>query len=549
MALGAAAHFAQQGWPISSTLQTASALRVRNIRDGVSWSDIERTAGEYDFSAPSVSYVDGVVQQGMPMTLVLAGGNPNYDQGHTPYSDAGREAFARWIVAVLDRFPSVSAIEIGNEYNAQNFVTGPVANADYGQRQVYYAKMLKAVHGAVKAKHPRVRILGGAALGIPVGYYKVLFDEGALNWMDELVIHPYTTEPEQFSRQLAQLKRAMGDKVRPIYATEFSRQLDSRKATADYLVKMVSVMAEAGVAGADWYALLQQGPADALWYKQVALSDLAGNLTEVGRGFQMMQTKVLSQGTPVRVSIDDFTYAYQFGRNVIVLWGEPRSFSFKGQAQFYDSTGQPVEQATTIDQNSPIVIVSQEPIVIGCNLILDATALVADSFDQFDYENSASKSGNYAGRWAYYAFSVARSRLEPLSGLGGGEVPWSHWTPFVSDPWRRPLAIQPESLQPADFSADSRFDPYKVVLRYTAQQDQTVAIQTTWSVSDQSLDGMDLTVKLNDSNVATTLLSGVSRNRWSDVRLRSGDKLDFYIGQNITINGDMVNYRIKLYRS
>lgn len=548
MALGVATHFAQQGWPIS-TLQAASAISARNIRDGLSWSDIEKTAGQYDFSAPSVSYVDSVADRGMPITLVLQGGNPNYDQGHTPHSDAGREAFARWTLAVLDRFPRVSAIEIGNEFNSQDFVTGPVAAAEYGQRQVYYAKMLKAVYEAVKPKHPRVRILGGAAHSIPVGYYKVLFDEGALNWMDGLVIHPYTTDPEQFSRQLARLKAAMGDKERPIYATEFSRHLDSRKETADYLVKMAAVMAEAGVAGADWYALRQQGPADALWYKEVALSDFSGNLTEVGRGFQMMQTKALSQGTPVRLLIDDFTYAYKFGSNVVVMWGEPRSFSFKGQAQFYDSTGQLVAQATTIDQNSPIVIVSQEPIVVGCNLVLSATPLVADSFDQFDYENSAIKSGSYAGRWAYYGFSVARSRLEPLSGLGGGEVSWSHWTPFVSDLWRRPLAIQAGSLQPADFSAESRFDPYKVVLRYTAQQDQIVGIRTSWRVSDQSLDGMDLTVKLNDSTLAATLLRGQTTNTWSDVRLRSGDKLDFYIGQNSTITGDTLNYRIKLYRS
>ena len=547
LTLGAATHFAQ-GWPLSA-LQAAKTIGAASVRDGVSWSDIELTPGNYNFTSPYVSFVDGVVQSGVPITLVLQGGNPNYDNGYTPYTDAGRAAFARFAVATLDRFPSVKAIEIGNEFNSQDFVTGPVKDAAYGDRQVYYAKMLKSVYDAVKAKHPNVMVLGGAAHSIPVGYYKVLFEQGALDTMDGIVIHPYTTEPEQLGRQLDVLRAAMGAKQRPIYATEFSIQVDSQKATADYLTKMVSVMAAANVAGADWYALRQQGPANALWFKQVGLSTFSGELTLPGRAFQMMTQKVLNQGAAKRFAIDDFTYAYTFGANTMVIWGEPRSFSFNGSARFYDSTGQEIAKPDRIAADSPITIVSQSPITLGGNLVLSDSGLVADSFDQFDYTNQTIRTGDYAGRWSYYDYSIQRQVLEPLSGLGGGEVIWTSWFPFISDLWRRPLFVLPGSLQVADFSNATTPDAYKVVLRYTSEKDQAVAIKASWTIAAQSADGMDVLVRVNGQTVATAVGKGTLTTNLSGVALRRGDKVDFVVGQNATINGDGMDYRIKIYRS
>ncbi len=548
MAIGAATHF-QQGWDIAA-LQWAKDVGAGDVRDEISWSEVESSPGRYVFTSPRASYIDAVASSGVKLTLLLQGGNPNYDGGNTPYSDAGRAAFAKFAVAVLDRFPSVKTIEIGNEYNGDDFVTGPVRNAAYGDRQNYYALMLKAVHDAVKAAHGDVKILGGAAHSIPVGYYKVLFDKGALDNMDGIVIHPYTTDPEQFSRQIQILKAAMGSKQRPIYVTEYARELDSESDTADYLVKMTAAMAASGVAGADWYALRQEGTADALWYKKVALTTFAGALTKPGQAFRLMAKQVLNQGAAKQIAIDDFTYAYAFGDKVMVLWGAPRSLSFSGSAKFYNAQGEAIANPGQISQDSPIVIVSDAPITYGGNLTLGASGLVADSFDQFDYQNTPIASGSYQGRWAYYDFSMQRSALEPMSGFGGGELSSTAWTPYISDNWRRPFFIQPNTMMPVDFGDASNPNVYKAVLRYTAARAQTLVIKGTWQVQSGSVDGVDLTVAVNGKPVLTTAFNGRYDMNIPGVTVAPGDTIDFALGTNATAaGGDATFYRIKLFGS
>lgn len=548
MTLGAATHF-QQGWNIA-VLQYAKAVGAGDVRDEISWSDVEQTAGTYTFSSPRTAYIDSVASSGVKTTLLLQGGNRNYDGGDTPYTDAGRAAFGRFAVAVLDRFPSVKTIEIGNEFNGNDFVSGPVKNAGYGDRQNYYALMLKAVHDAVKAKHPDVKILGGAAHSIPVGYYKVLFDKGALDNMDGIVIHPYTTEPEQFARQIQVLKTAMGSKPLPIYATEYAREIDSAPDTASYLVKMTAAMAAAGVAGADWYALTQEGPANAIWYKKVALTTFSGALTQPGQAYKLMATQVLNQGPAKQVAIDDFTYGYTFGDKVMVLWGAPRTLNFSGSAKYYNGQGEAIAKPDAISQDNPVVIVSDTPITYGGNLTLGSTGLVADSYDQFDYLNTPVTSGAYQGRWAYYDYSVQRLVLEPMSGFGGGEVSWASWTPFITDYWRRPFFIQANSMAPVDFGNASSPNVYKAVLRYTAARSQSLTIKGAWDVQAESADGVDVTVQLNGKSILTTVFKGHYDMNIPGVTVNPGDRIDFVLGPNATVaGGDVTTYRIKIYGS
>ncbi len=287
MVLGAATAFAQQGWDFS-ILDTARSIGATTLRDGVSWSDIETTAGTYQFSSANVNYLDTLITKGFLVTLLVSDSNPLYDGGNTVYTDAGRAAYAKYVVATLDRFPGVKSVEISNEYNAFNFVTGPVLTGGYGLRQQYYYDMLRTVYAAVKAIHPNVKVLGGAAIDIPVGYFKPLFALGALNYMDGITIHPYDTDPEQLEKQLGILRTAMGTTPRPIYVTEFAKEVDSIPDTASYLVKATTVMATSGVAEADWYALRQQGSASNIWYKNVALASFSGQLLAPGQAFQMM---------------------------------------------------------------------------------------------------------------------------------------------------------------------------------------------------------------------------------------------------------------------
>lgn len=145
MVLGTATAFGQQAWDFS-ILQTAKSIGSMAVRDGVGWTEIEKSPGVYQFTSPGAKWMDTVINNGFPVTLLFDNTNPLYDGGKTPYTDAGRAAYAKYIVATLDRFPRVKTIEIGNEYNAFNFVTGPVLDDRYPARQKYYYEMLKTVY-------------------------------------------------------------------------------------------------------------------------------------------------------------------------------------------------------------------------------------------------------------------------------------------------------------------------------------------------------------------------------------------------------------------
>ncbi|MFB4247322.1 hypothetical protein ACE1XZ_22385, partial [Bacillus subtilis] len=153
-------------------------IGAMTFRDGINWERIERSEGVYDFSDPRLAYINEAAKEGIDVTLVFNWGNVLYDGGFTPYTDAGRAAFADFIVATLDHYDSIKSIEIGNEFNGNNYINGPVLKAGYELRDDYYAALIDAVYAKVKAGHPDVTVLGGATHSIPVGYLKSLFEHG-----------------------------------------------------------------------------------------------------------------------------------------------------------------------------------------------------------------------------------------------------------------------------------------------------------------------------------------------------------------------------------
>lgn len=547
MVLGTATAFGQQAWDFS-ILQTAKSIGSMAVRDGVGWTEIEKSPGVYQFTSPGAKWMDTVIDNGFPVTLLFDNTNPLYDGGKTPYTDAGRAAYAKYIVATLDRFPRVKTIEIGNEYNAFNFVTGPVLDDGYPARQKYYYEMLKTVYTSVKSSHPDVKVLGGAAIAIPVGYFKQLFALGGLNYMDGIVVHPYTTDPEQLEKQLGVLRTAMGASAKPIHITEFAQELDSVPDTADYLVKSVAVMASAGVAEADWYALRQQGGANDIWYKNVALASFSGAILPPGQGFKVMSTQVLAKGAGRRIATDAFTYAYQFGQNAMVLWGDPRSLTVKASAKYYNSQGIEIAQPTAINTKTPIIVVSDTPLALGDNVVLGASLLVADSYDQFNFTNDGTS--RFEGPWSYFALGVRSQVYTQAYTQGGGEVSSSDWMPYIGIDWLRPFNINANRVSPVDYNTGGSPDAYKAVMRYTSPLDGRFDLAATWDVNANSADGIDITVMLNSQTVFSNVVTRHYDMSIKGLTLKQGDVLSIIVGPNKNATGtDTTDYRIKLYRA
>jgi hypothetical protein len=536
MILGAQTHFSQ-GWSID-LLKEARRLGATSIRDSIRWGQTEVAVGVYDFSHSSASWLDAALAAGTRVTLVFPGnGNSLYDGGHSVYTDHGRAAFAKFIAATLRRFPGVDAIEIGNEYIGQNSVNGPIAKKEpMGRRDEFYAEMLAAVDRQLDQEGISVSVIGGAAHSIPVDWFSDLKANGAFAHMDAVAIHPYTTAPEQFEAQIAVLRKAMGDTQLPIAVTEFGqgfRRLDEAPA---YLAKMVAIMAAAHIDRASWYALARQKN-----FPNMELYDPARRQdTPAGKAFAFFE-QLLGRGHVRKVAVNDFTYLYSFGSSAAVIWGDPRALTLGEGVRGFDLAGTRIENfAGRIDETTPIVLIGTEPLVVGENVKLGASATVADSFDQFDVANNSGSKG----AWSYFAQS-ANGKLSALKTMGGGVRAGEGWTPYLGHPGMRPLFIGATSLSPVDFG-------YRIVERFTSRRDQTVSIQGHWDVADGSVDGIRLTIKhgqtvLHDQVVFDPKNGHVLDLQLSGIALKSGDTIDFIVGSNETARGsDRTQRRITI---
>jgi hypothetical protein len=254
LTLGVQTHFSQ-GWPVS-VLDNASALGTVAIRDSLAWARGEPSPGAYAI-AENDRHLELICERGWDAMLTLVPVNPNYDRGQTVHTEDGRRAFARYIRVLLDQTPDcIVAIEVGNEINGENGITGPARSDIPG----FYTALLRAVRDEIKPAHPEVFILGGSTNVIGIGFLESLFEAGALDAMDAVVVHPYRAQAEGVDVEIDRLKQAMerhgGEK--PIWATEFSDNYETPELAAAGLIKMVALMSASQVERAYWYALLDQ---------------------------------------------------------------------------------------------------------------------------------------------------------------------------------------------------------------------------------------------------------------------------------------------------
>jgi hypothetical protein len=121
--------------------------------------------------------------------------------------------------------------------------------------------MLKDAYTAIKAERPDVQVLGGAMNGIPIPYAEKLFKDGALDYMDAIVIHNYggsASSVEANIRQLVDLmKKYNNGQAKPIWVTEFGDWSDKtlvRDEEAAHLTKTYAMfLNQPEIARAYWY--------------------------------------------------------------------------------------------------------------------------------------------------------------------------------------------------------------------------------------------------------------------------------------------------------
>lgn len=505
MKLGVATHF-EQGWG-TEWLAKAKSVGADLIRDEQGWGKIELTRGNYEFPASQSNYLQLAASERIPALLVFTSGNTLYDSGYTPYTAEGRQAYANYIAAVLNKYgPAVKEIEVWNEFNGN--YTGPGA----ADRTQSYTQLLKTVWDTVKPLHPDVQILGGSTNAIGTGAIESLFKLGALSYMDGVVVHPYRNNPEHVDDELFHLQDVMAKygAVKPIYATELSNNFANAAEAPAWMVKMVTLLSSAKVAEADWYSLV-----DEPWFQNMGLFTPGGEAKPAAAAFSFMQT-LLDKGDAIRVNPnDDLTPIYRYGADTFVMWSVGQNVSFTPGSHVYNAMGQEIAAPTKLGMT---------PVVVKGGYTLGDTNVVADSLMQFN-----------EGDWQYFAknSSGAMTKLE--------NIDWE-WTSFLGTKWTNPLRVNADAVTPFGDASN----PIQVVERFVSDRAQTIKINATWKTGTG--DGVDLHVLVNNVEVLTKVFQGAFSLDGYTVNLKAGDKLDFALGPNQLFGGDDTDRRITLYR-
>lgn len=514
------------------------------VRDGMAWNQIEAVRGTYNFSGLRAEYIDRLVAAGVdPIVMLLPSGNPLYAGGKTVTAEADIAAFADFAVALLDRFGGLKRIEIGNEFNGVNFVSGPAATSNMPARAEYYTRILSAVEARVAETHPDVEIIGGSLHSVPVGFVEHLAAAGAFAHMDSLALHPYKLGPEQVGDALetlnAMLDTLPSDQRPDIVITEFGQTLPDGHLVenTDYLAKMAVVFGDQGVTDAVWYSLVDEN--DAPHANMGLFHDATSGNPALGT-FQFL-VPLLSQASPQRLDTDGLIQVYDLGQDTWLVWGSTQDVAVTGDGvAFFDAGGKPIAR---------IGAISSHPVFVrGENVAFETGPghVIADSYYQFDLQQGPDSP------WSYYGLKVLGTVQTLVGGLelfGGQDRVNEVWNPFLGNSNWRPFRMDAAALVPVVFndgSSGGKLNERRTVERFTADAPMLVDVVGSWSVGAESTDGIGVTISRHGVVLLRETGSGDLDALLRGITLAAGDRLDFIVDGNGSSSGDTTQRQIRV---
>jgi len=179
--LGVNIHF-YQGNDDDWSMIGAAGLGI--VRMDVSWNSIEKKPGEYDFSAHD-RLISQLKDRNIRLLFIIDYGNPLYDEGLAPFSEAGREAYKRFCTALVSRYAGKNIIwELWNEPNLDHFWR-PRASVDD------YITWCQTVVPVIRENDPTAAIVGPAISSFDIPFLEDCFQRGLLELVDGITVHPY----------------------------------------------------------------------------------------------------------------------------------------------------------------------------------------------------------------------------------------------------------------------------------------------------------------------------------------------------------------------
>lgn len=206
---GAQIHFTR---PDHREAAQLAASGMRFVRKDLFWHEVEQEPGVYNFSGPGYdALVAALAAHDIRIIFILDYGNALYDGGHSPHSDAGRAAFARFAAAAARRYRGRGIIwEIWNEPNLREFWSPDPHAYHYGLLAIRAA-------AAIRRADPTALVIAPALCGYDWPYWETLGEMGLFQHVDAVSVHSYgVPQPEAIIDSYLQL-RALIDAYSPAW--------------------------------------------------------------------------------------------------------------------------------------------------------------------------------------------------------------------------------------------------------------------------------------------------------------------------------------------
>ncbi|HRU54622.1 MAG TPA: cellulase family glycosylhydrolase [Candidatus Sumerlaeia bacterium] len=245
---------AQTVWPVNPDIVTIlDRMKEGKIQwarfDLCWWGLCEREKGVYNFTHPNHPGYEGwntdrainlLHERGIEPFPILCYGNELYDNNQGPFSDEGRTAFGNFCYAAAARYKtSVYYWEIWNEPNLLQF-WGRAPSA------IDYTLLVKVAAARIREANPDAVIAGGVTSGIDKTYLEICFQNGLLDAVDVVTIHPYRfTKPESVNTEYAALRSIMAkytSRSVPLWSGEWGYNTCSHQMSVKSQAKALSRM-------------------------------------------------------------------------------------------------------------------------------------------------------------------------------------------------------------------------------------------------------------------------------------------------------------------
>lgn len=418
---GVMTHFAH-GWKSQRVSAAAQAL-IPTVRDELYWQAIETEKGRFVFPPAYDGYMAELAKNNIEPFIVLDFENKNYDDGETPYTDAGIAAYARYAVEVLKHYGSqIKAVEVWNEYNG-TFCKGPATQDRTGT----YLRMLKAVYTAIKQERPDVLVVGGGSTGIPLPYWRALLAGGAQDYMDAISVHPYryALTPEGLEQEINDLRqlaeKSNGGRAKPIWVTEigwytkpstaFGDMAIDDQTQAKFLVRCYALLLSAGVERVYWYLLYDYNALNMGLFQDDAKQTIKPVGTAMKTLVQQLRDAKFIKMEITTAGVYSLLFGRPSGEEVRVMWSlAPVTVPVQGDVSaVVDIAGKTVAPRDTLQlTDSPVFVSGALPALPRPSVAISKT--LTDSVRDF-----ATKQGDQG--WSYGVFIGDSTKFVALSNL------------------------------------------------------------------------------------------------------------------------------------